>query len=64
MITDEIYALGYAIPEYNISDKYDCWRFRDEHFKTPKGIDRVYKKEWPEGICGALIEDVRKMAIK
>lgn len=63
MQTIDIYALGYATPEYNISDKYDCWRFNDEHYKTPKGcLNKHYREEWPCGM--AKIEDVRKMAIK
>lgn len=59
---EDAYSEGYAIPLYGISDKHDWWRFRNEDFKTTKGITLHFRKEWPCGM--AKIEDVRKGEFK
>ena len=44
--SQRLYDAGYAIPQYDISNDLECWRFRDEIYRFPVGlIKRIYLNE-------------------
>ena len=61
MKADEIYAAGYAIPQYNLMGAYRYWRFRNEDFTLTAGAVPLHNlPDLPVPV--AKIEDVRAAA--
>jgi hypothetical protein len=59
MTSAEIFAAGYAVPLYNISERTRHWRYESEEFTLPAGA--VVLRSIPGvGFKVGRIEDVRK----
>ena len=62
VLSEAIYAAGYAVPSYDILAYRRFWRYRDEEFNLP--ANAVYLYDIGIGFDVGRIDDIRTAAHK